>query len=121
MRKNRSWPQLIRSLPKGLTFKEVSERLGAPYSVCRYAIHAYNYKARDGRSDCQLAKRKVVPEQIDWRLSNAEIARRLLVSRQRIHVVRRGLGILFVSGSKMGRKNLRNGKVKQPKKAHSTK
>lgn len=120
MPKNRSWPALIKSLPKGLTFTQVAKRLRAPYSVARYGIHRYNYKAMDGRHECQLAGRKVVPENIDWSLSNVEIARKLLVSRERIRVVRRGLGILFVRGA--ARNNLRNGKVKKnTKKAHSTK
>jgi hypothetical protein len=113
MRKYRTWPALIRSLPPGLTFKQVAKRLKAPYSVARYGIHRYGYPARDGRSECQLRKRKVVPEKIDWTMSNVEIARKLLVSRERIRVVRRNLGAIFVEGSE--RKNFRNGKVKQSK------
>lgn len=119
MKTYRSWPEIIKRLPKGLTFKQVAQRLRAPYSVCRYAIHRYGYKALDGRHYCQLAVRKVVPEKIDWSMTNVEIARKLLVSRERIRIVRRGLGLAFLRAGE--RKNLRNGKVKQPKKAHSTK
>jgi transposase len=113
MRKNRSWPAIIKALPKGLTFKQAAEHLDAPYSVVRYALHRYNYKALDGRHYCQLAVRKVVPEKIDWSMTNVEIARKLLVSRERIRIVRRGLGLAFLRAGQ--RKNLRNGKVKQPK------
>jgi hypothetical protein len=87
-----NWKALISRLPKGLTFTEVAKRLGTEYQSTRHAIIRYRYPAVDGRSYGQRRLRRLVPERIDWSLSNIEIARRLLVSRERVRVVRKALG-----------------------------
>lgn len=83
---------LIEALPPGLTFQEAALRLGVDYQACRRAIQKYGYRASDGRRYCQNSTRKLVPEKIDWRKSNIQIARELLISRERVRVVRSKIG-----------------------------
>lgn len=82
----KKWKDLLRALPKGLTFIEVSRRLGMPYQRVRLAIHRHRYRASDGRRFC--CPRKIPVESIDWSESNASIARRFGVTRERIRVLR---------------------------------
>ena len=86
------WKSLIDSLPDGLTFSEAAKRLGLPYQATRQAIIRYRYPAVDGRRYGQRRVRRMVPESIDWRKSNIQIARELLVSRERVRIVRKALG-----------------------------
>jgi hypothetical protein len=91
-----NWRTLIRSLPKGLTFREAASRLGQNYNSTRLAIHRYKYRAVDGRRFSQIVKRKIKVEAIDWRRSNIEIARELRCSRERVRQLRSSLGKPFV-------------------------
>lgn len=88
----RNWKKLLRSLPRGLTFAEVAQRLGTPYQATRLAIIRYKYNAQDGRKYSQRNQRKLNPDQVNWRLSNKEIADQFGVSRERVRKVRERLG-----------------------------
>lgn len=88
MRKYRNWPALIKQLPPGLTYYQAARRLKVPYTVIRYAIHRYRYRAVDGRSFGQRVRRILDPDKTDWRKSDLQIARELLISKQRVNRVR---------------------------------
>ena len=92
MKKKRNWKDLIKSLPPGLTFSQAAKRLRRDYQCTRQAIFKYLYRALDGRHSAQLKTRKVNPDKIDWRKTNVQIARELLVSRERIRFVRQQAG-----------------------------
>lgn len=87
-----NWKDLIKSLPLGLTFSQAAKRLRRDYQCTRQALFKYRYRALDGRHTAQLKTRKVNPDKIDWRKSNIQIARELLVSRERIRFVRKHAG-----------------------------
>lgn len=84
----RHWPKLIAKLPPGLSFGQAARKLRAPYTVVRYAIHRYGYPAVDGRSFGQRVRRILDPDKTDWRKSDLQIARELLISKQRVNRVR---------------------------------
>ena len=83
-----NYKRLLSQLPKRLTAKEVSQRLGIDYSKTLRLIKTHRYQATDGRSCAHSARRKIRPEEIDWKMSNAEIARLFSVSRERVRVLR---------------------------------
>lgn len=85
-----NWKPLIKSLPRGLSFTEVARRLRQPYQSTRYAIRRYGYRAVDGRK-FQNRMRKLIPEKVDWKKRNVDIARELGVSRERVRVLRRAM------------------------------
>lgn len=95
----RDWSKLLGELPPGLTFSQVAKRLKAPYGSTRIAIHCYRYPASDGRAHGQRLRRILDPEKVDWSKSDIEIARELLISKQRVNLVRH---------------QFRNGKNKSP-------
>jgi hypothetical protein len=89
VKKKSNWKALIKSLPPGLTFSQAAKRLRRDYQCTRQAIFNYGYRAVDGRHFTNMKTRKVNPDKIDWRKSNIQIARELLVSRERIRFVRK--------------------------------
>lgn len=90
------WKRMLRALPKGLTFTEAAQRLGTDYQQTRLAIQRHNYSATDGRRYSQNRIRRLAPEQVDWKMSNIDIAREFGVSRERVRVLRDRLGKPFV-------------------------
>lgn len=86
--------QLLKSLPSGLTQKEVATRLGLPYQTARQLIARARYRSEDGRRF--RPGRKFVPENADWTASNADLAREFGVSRERVRQFRKALGKPFV-------------------------
>ena len=82
----------LRSLPKGLTFDEAARRMGIPYRRACYLMHKGGYAALDGRRFGQRKNRKLVPEKVNWKLPNTEIARQFKVSRERVRQARERLG-----------------------------
>lgn len=111
MKTDRNWSDLIACLPPGLTFSEAAARLGTDYQATRNAIKRYGYKAADGRKFSQNGRRKLVPENVNWKLSNIEIARRLKISRERVRFMRAQLNKPFVES--------RGRKPRKPTKAHA--
>jgi hypothetical protein len=95
----------IRQLPPGLTFGEVSSRLGVPYAVARRAIHKFKYQVIDGRKFSQKAIRKIDPSLVDWGDANITIARKLLCSRERVRVIRKKLNLPKVESRGRRKKN----------------
>ena len=87
-----NWKKVLASIPAGLSYSEVAARLGTDYSTTRVAIKQHRYKVADGRRFAQNATRILVPEDIDWRKPNIQIARELLISKQRVSFVRKQLG-----------------------------
>lgn len=84
------------SLPRGLTPTEISRRLGVDYHAALRLISRRRYRASDGRKFSQNHKRRLLPEQVDWTRSNADIAREFAVSRERVRVMRNRLRKKFV-------------------------
>ena len=115
MRK-RNWPALFKKLPSGLTFTQVSRRLRVNYLQALRAAHKFGYAATDARHLAQRHRRKLNPELVDWRKSNIQIARELLVSRQLVSMVRHRDGIALSSSTR--RRNFHNGKRKNINHTH---
>ena len=106
--KRKNWPALFSKLSPGLTFGELARRFHVPYLTALRAAHKFGYAAKDGRHLAQRHRRKLNPELVDWRKSNIQIARELLVSRQLVSVVRHRDGIALSSSTR--RRNFHNGK-----------
>lgn len=98
------WKSLLRSLPEKLSYAEAARRLKLPYQSVRLAIIRHQYLAMDGRRFGKNGKRRIPVEEIDWTHGNADIARGFGVSRERIRVIRKQLGIPFVESR--GRKKI---------------
>lgn len=103
MKSRLSWKLLVSTLPPGLTIAEASRRLRRPYWGTLEAIHRYGYEYSDGRrfrwSDSRLARKRGYrfnPLKADWSKSNIALAKRFGVSRERVRIVRRNLGLPFV-------------------------
>ena len=100
--KKPNWKVLIASLPDGLSAVRAAHQLRQPYQRTRKAGRKFGYKFSDGRrfrwgENVAPPNRYVLdPRKVDWSLSNVEIARRLLISRERVRVVRKRLGMPFV-------------------------
>lgn len=84
------------SLPNGLTYSEVAQRLGFSFSKARRLITRYGYKAIDGRTLAHHQTRKFKPEEADWCKSPTALAREWGVSKQRVSAVAKKLGIKIV-------------------------
>ena len=100
-----NWRATIESLPPGLTFSEAALRLARPYYSVRAAIHKYGYQAVDGRGTGQDSHRKIRVEDADWTKSNIEIARKFLVSKERVRVIRKKLNLPRVESRGRKRKH----------------
>ncbi len=80
----------IRRLPRDLTIAQVAEQLHVSYAVAGHWIRLTDYRFRR-KPGSGLGSRKVDVSawlEVDWSLNNAEIARRLHVSRERVRQVR---------------------------------
>jgi hypothetical protein len=106
--KLRNWPALIERLPEGLTTHQIARRFRVPYLTAWRAARRFGYPAVDGRRMGQRHRRKLKPELVDWRKSNVEIARELLVSRQLVSFVRHRQGVAVSVSTR--RRNFHNGK-----------
>lgn len=84
---------LIGKVPPGLTVSEVASRLSLSYHQARYRMLKAGYRAKDGRETGQHNHRKFNPKPHEWRLKNADLARRYGVSRERVRKVRELRGI----------------------------
>lgn len=86
----RKWFEKLQPLPKGLDLAEIAARLNEPYhAVYRWALF-FRYPFPDRRS----YKPSLVDwDNVDWSQRDAEIARGLGVSRERVRQVRRKRGI----------------------------
>lgn len=105
MTKDRKWRIAVDRLAAGLSISEMSRRLGVSYQIARRIAIAYKYPVADARKFGQSARRKIVPEEIDWTMSNIAIARKFNISRQRVKVVRDKLGIPMIEAR--GRKKVK--------------
>lgn len=84
----------IRALPPNLTILQVSQRLNLPLTLARPLMRMSGYAFRTA-----YARQKVWPEQwqnVDWSLTNQQIAELLGLSRERVRIVREFLGIAKV-------------------------
>ena len=87
---------MLAKLPKRLTHGEVASRLGTDYQATRRAIKRFRYPALDGRKFWQNSTRSLDPARVNWKFSNAAIARLHGVSRERVRQLREKLGKPFV-------------------------
>lgn len=92
----KNWRRRIGKMPRGLTYHELASRWGLSYQAARRMALRHRYPASDGRKFAQVRARKIDPSEIDWSLSNVAIARQLLVSRERVRLVRKEVGAPFV-------------------------
>ena len=88
------WPTLVKKLPKGLSALQASKRLRQNYATTRYWLIKRGYHRKDGRRvpwSRERWQRTIIvdPSKVDWRMTDAEIARGFLVSRQRIGQLRK--------------------------------
>ena len=102
----RDFSKLLVRLPSGLTFTQVSRRLRVNYLQAFRAAHKFGYAATDGRHLAQRHRRLFDPEKVDWKKSNIQIARELLVSRERVRQVRNKVEM----SASTRRRNFHNGK-----------
>lgn len=85
-RKREVWYRRLSSVEPGLTLAELAERLESNYlTIQRWAAY-FSYPIKDKRfgSDVQW-------ESVDWLLRDAELARRLDLSRERVRQMRNAL------------------------------
>jgi len=92
--KQSEWQSLFDSLPPHLTLKEVARRFKQTYRLTATWARKCGYEAKSGHKLLWTAQRRrqfqrVPWQNIDWRLSNVQIARELGVSRE---IVRRRRG-----------------------------
>ena len=80
-----NWPEIIATLPPGLSSIEVSRRLNRHPRTVHDALTRYGYAATDGRHAGQLHRRKLDPDKVDWSRPLVEIAREWGVSKQCAH------------------------------------
>ena len=80
-----NWPDLIATLPPGLSFKAAADRLGRHPRTVHNALTRYGYTATDGRHAGQLHRRKLDPDKVDWSRPLVDIARECGVSKQCVH------------------------------------
>jgi len=85
------WQNLLGSLPSGLTIQDIASRLGTSYRITAMRVREFGYQRGGGHAEFWTEKerrkyQKVRWSNINWKRSNAEIARRHGVSRE---VVRR--------------------------------
>ena len=104
MKRNR--PALFSKLPSGLTYTKLARRFRVPYLTALRAAHKFGYAAADGRHSGQMHRRLFDPETVDWNKSNIQIARELLVSRERVRQVRNKIEM----SASTRRRNFHNGK-----------
>lgn len=80
----RVWFERLRKLPPGLDADAVARRFGSNYrAVLRWA-HVFGYQFRDRRRHTDRDRWN----KVDWSQTDAQIARELGVSRERVRQVR---------------------------------
>jgi len=88
-----TWRARIQDLADNLSALEVASTLGISETYAREVLHTFHYHYRDRRGEAnrsrwKLAKKKVNPDKVDWRKTNAVIARQFKVSREYIRQLR---------------------------------
>lgn len=90
---NRSgWKNYFKSIPDGLSLKEISHRIGCSYRTVHIWANAFGYKPANGKT--WTAQRRRQFQRIDWNLidwskSNVRLAREHGVSREIVRVRRK--------------------------------
>ena len=96
----------MKQLPPGLTVVEIARRLGISQGWAHTCMHEAGYPFRR-----VFRRNQKVPqeqwEKINWQLSNAEIARKLRVSRERVRQIRLREGLPKVGGHEKHQESVR--------------